>query len=129
VQLVGESAAVRGGDGILTTELSTLSVEAEATNIPQFVEVDISGLGVGDSIHAGDVKLPEDVTLLADANAVIAHVLAAATAEQLEAELASAEAEARGPEGVPAAAEAAVPEGDEAPAAGDTREAAAPAAE
>lgn len=81
-------------DGFLDQQLVTLSIEAEATHIPQQVEVSIDGVEIGTSIHAGDIKLPEGSTLQTDADAVIVHIAAATTAEQAASDLAGAEAEA-----------------------------------
>lgn len=89
VHIVGNLVA----DGFLDQQLVTLSIEAEATHIPQQVEVSIDGVAIGTSIHAGDIKLPEGSSLQTDAEAVVVHIAAATTAEQVEAELAEAEAE------------------------------------
>ncbi|GAB3779375.1 50S ribosomal protein L25/general stress protein Ctc [Nocardioides ungokensis] len=90
IHLVGE--AVR--DSLVVTENSTVSLEAEATHIPESVEVDIEGAEVGTQIHASDLKLPSGSTLLTDPEALIVNITSAPTAEQLEAELEEAEAEA-----------------------------------
>jgi len=108
-------------DGFLDQQLVTLAIEAEATHIPQQVEVSIEGLEIGQSVHAGDVKLPEGSTLHTDPEAVVVHIAAATTAEQVEAELAEAEAEAgittQAPEVSAAEAEAGTEEtGESAPA-------------
>ncbi|MGH8868273.1 MAG: 50S ribosomal protein L25/general stress protein Ctc [Actinomycetes bacterium] len=81
-------------DGMLDHGLDTLSVECEATNIPTSFTVSIQGLPIGESIYAKDVKLPSGVTLDAEPDAMIAHIIPAPTAEELEAELEQAEAEA-----------------------------------
>jgi len=78
---------------LVNLDTTTLSVEAEATNIPTGVDVSVEGLGVGDQIHAKDLTLPDGVTLVTDEDALIVNITAAPTAEQLEAELAEAEAE------------------------------------
>jgi large subunit ribosomal protein L25 len=108
-------------EGLLDQQYSTLSVEAEATNIPSGFDVDVSKLQVGDSIHASQVALPEGTTLLTDPDAVVVHVMAQQTAEQFEAELAGAEAELAAP------AEAGAPAEEQAEAAAS--EEPAPAAE
>ena len=90
VHLVGE--AVR--DSPVVTENSTVSLEAEATHIPESVEVDIEGAEVGTQIHASDLKLPSGSMLLTDPETLIVNITSAPTAEQLEAELEEAEAEA-----------------------------------
>ena len=81
-------------DGLLNQELNTLEVEADATHIPESFEVDIAGLAIGAQLTAGDVKLPDNVTLVTDPDHMVVSVLAAPSAAQVEAELAEAEAEA-----------------------------------
>ena len=73
---------------------STVQVEAEATHIPEYVEIDIEGLEAGTQIHASDLKLPAGSTLLLDADALIVNITDAPTTEEIEAELAEAEADA-----------------------------------
>jgi len=67
VNIVGESAP----GTIHLVEEQTLSVEAEATHLPESVEVSIEGLESGAQIHASDVALPEGSTLLTDPQAVV----------------------------------------------------------
>ncbi|GIH91605.1 50S ribosomal protein L25/general stress protein Ctc [Planobispora siamensis] len=76
VTVVGEVA-----DGILDQQLVSVSVEAEATHIPEGVEVSVEGLEVGTHITAGDLKLPKGATLAADPEAMVLIVSAAPTAE------------------------------------------------
>jgi large subunit ribosomal protein L25 len=106
VQVSGE---VEPG-GLLDQQMVRLAVEAEATQIPQAIEVNVEGMEIGGAVHAGDLSLPQGVTLAAEPEALVLHVLAAPTAEQIEAELgetpAAEEAEAV-PEAVPDAGEAA----------------------
>jgi large subunit ribosomal protein L25 len=100
IQVTGE---VTPG-GLLDQQMVRVAVEAEATNIPQAIEIDVEGMEIGAAVHAGDLQLPSGVTLVADAEALVLHVLAAPTAEQIEAELGEAPAaeEAAGaPEAVP----------------------------
>jgi len=80
-------------DALIVTETSTISVEAEATNIPEYVEVSIEGLTVGDTVTAKDLKVPAGSTVLLDDDALIVNVTHAPTAEEVESELAEAEAE------------------------------------
>ena len=90
VTLTGEASR----DGLVDQQLMTLTVEAEATHIPDHFEVSIEGLGVGDNVTAAAVPLPSGTTLVGDADQTVVAVLAAPTAEQVEADLAGAEAEA-----------------------------------
>lgn len=85
VHVVGEAAP----DTIVNQELTTLSVEAEATHIPEGVEVSIEGRQVGDNITAGDVALPEGSSLVTEPEYTVVTIQAAPTAEELEADLAT----------------------------------------
>jgi large subunit ribosomal protein L25 len=89
VHLIGEAAS----ESFVTLENSTLSIEAEATNIPTGVEVSIAGLPIGARIHAKDIALPSGTTLVTDPESLVVNITAATTAEEMEAELAEAEAE------------------------------------
>jgi large subunit ribosomal protein L25 len=81
--------------GLLAQEHSSVSVEAEATHLPTELEVSVEGLGIGSQITAGDLVLPEGTTLVTDPEALVLHVGASPTAEDLEGEVAEA-AEALG---------------------------------
>jgi large subunit ribosomal protein L25 len=104
VQVTGE---VFSG-GLLDQQLVQVAVEAEATNIPNAFEVDVEGMEIGASVHASDLTLPPGVTLVVDPEALVLHVLAAPTAEQLEAELGEVPA-VEGAEEVPPSPEEAAP--------------------
>ncbi len=90
VHLVGEAAP----ETLVVTEHATIAIEAEATNIPNSIEVSLEGLGVGSQILAKDLVLPEGSSLQLDEDVLVVNITAAQTAEELEAELAEAEAEA-----------------------------------
>ena len=89
VVLIGEADP----DGLVTLEHATVSLEAEATHIPESVEVDIEGAAVGTQILAKDLKLTEGSTLSLDGDALVVNIVAAPTAEDIEADLAEAEAD------------------------------------
>ena len=90
IHVVGESVA----DALVVTETNTVSVEAEATNIPESIEVSVEGAETGLQIFASDLTLPSGSTLLTDAETLIVNVTHAPTAAEVEAELEEAEAEA-----------------------------------
>ncbi|MFD7894332.1 50S ribosomal protein L25/general stress protein Ctc [Streptomyces sp. NPDC059568] len=69
------------GANLLENVLNTLTVEAEATHIPESVTVSVAGLGAGDSIVAKDVPLPSGTTLVTDEDAVVIQILAAQAEE------------------------------------------------
>jgi large subunit ribosomal protein L25 len=79
---------------LVVVEHPTIAIEAEATHLPEAVEVSVEGLEVGSQILAGHLTLPEGSTLQLDPEALVVNVAAAPTAEEIEAELADAEADA-----------------------------------
>jgi large subunit ribosomal protein L25 len=90
IHVVGD--AVR--ETLVVTENSTVQVEAEATHIPEFIEVSVEGLPAGTQILASDLEFPEGTTLLVDPDTLIVNVTEQVSAEALEAELEEAEADA-----------------------------------
>jgi large subunit ribosomal protein L25 len=90
VHLVGDAAP----ETLVVLENSVVSVEAEATHIPEYIEVSIEGAAIGTQIHASDLALPEGSVLLTDPETLVVNITNAPTAEEVEAELEEAEAEA-----------------------------------
>jgi large subunit ribosomal protein L25 len=90
VHVVGEAAP----ETLVAIELNTVSIQVAATAIPENIEVDVTGREPGQGITAGQLSLPSGATLVTDPDALAVNVMAAPTAEALEAELAEAEAEA-----------------------------------
>jgi large subunit ribosomal protein L25 len=90
--------------GLLDQQLVQISVEAEATHLPNGVDVDVEGMEIGTAVHASDVALPAGTTLVTDPEALVLHVLGAPTVDLGETEAAEGEAaEGEVPEAVPAA--------------------------
>ena len=90
IRVAGDIAS----DGMLDQQLVQIAVEAEATSIPQGIDVDVDGMEIGAAVHAGDLKLPRGVTLQVDPETLVLHVIAQPTAEEPAAEAAEAGAEA-----------------------------------
>ncbi|MGO9082106.1 MAG: 50S ribosomal protein L25/general stress protein Ctc [Streptosporangiaceae bacterium] len=90
-------------DGMLDQQLVQIAVEAEATNIPRGIEVDITGMEVGAAVHASDLVLPQGSSLAVDPEQLVLHVISSPTAEQIAADIGE-EAEEQAPEGAPAPA-------------------------
>jgi large subunit ribosomal protein L25 len=90
VHVVGEAKS----DALVVTEQNVISLEAEATHIPENIEVSIEDAEVGTQILASQLVLPPGSTLLTDPETLIVNVTHAPTAEEVESELAEAEAEA-----------------------------------
>jgi large subunit ribosomal protein L25 len=94
-------------DGILEHNHNSIEVETEATAIPNFLELDMTGLEAGSSLHASDVKLPAGVVLISDPKMVVVHLSVRAAQEEPAAVVAPAEGAAAPAEGAAAPAEGA----------------------
>jgi large subunit ribosomal protein L25 len=81
-------------DGILEHVHNTIEVECLAIAIPQSLELDITGLAAGDSKTAGDVKLPEGVTLVSSPDMTVVHLSVRSTVEETPVAAPAAEGEA-----------------------------------
>ena len=106
VHLEGEAAP---GTSV-NQDAVTLSLEVEATHIPESVTVSIEGLEEGAHILAGDVKLPQGATLVTDAEVLVVGITGQAAVDLGESEGEAAEGAAEGD--APAEAEAEVPAED-----------------
>ena len=118
VHLIGgdDAPGVREG-GVLSQPLREINVEALPLEVPEHLDLDVSHMGIGDTLRMGDVVAPQGVTLLDDPEIVVATI----TAPTREVEPEPVEGEAvEGEEGAEADGEAAE---------GDAPEAEAPAAE
>jgi large subunit ribosomal protein L25 len=83
IVITGDAAV----DTLVTQELNTIEVEADVSSIPEQIEVSVEGLEAGTQIHASDVPLPEGTTLRTDAEILVANVVQAPTAAQVEASM------------------------------------------
>lgn len=106
VHVIGEATP---GTQVLQ-DANTLSIEVEATNIPERLTVDIEGLGEGTQIHASEVPLPAGSTLVSDPDVLVVGITNAAAADLGETAESEAGAETE------AAAEDAAAESEAAPA-------------
>ncbi|MCU1416311.1 MAG: ribosomal protein L25/ral stress protein Ctc [Schumannella sp.] len=96
VHVEGESAS----GTIASLDANTLSLEAEATHIPERIVVDIEGAEDGTQIFAKDLKLPEGSTLISDPDTLVINVTVPAEVDLGESEAAESEpAEGEGAEG------------------------------
>ncbi|MBN1480469.1 50S ribosomal protein L25 [candidate division KSB1 bacterium] len=75
IQLNGTPDGVKNAGGVLQHTIRELEVECLPTDIPDSIEVDVTELGIGDSIHVSDIMV-ENVTVLTDPSTVIATVSA-----------------------------------------------------
>ncbi|MBF6124456.1 50S ribosomal protein L25/general stress protein Ctc [Nocardia brasiliensis] len=77
---------------LVTQDATTISIEADALNIPESIEVSVEGVEAGTQINAGELTLPKGVTLNVDAETLIVNVIAAPQAEAEEGDEAEGEA-------------------------------------
>jgi large subunit ribosomal protein L25 len=80
IRLVGDAAGVKEG-GILQHGLWELQVEALPTELPDHIEVDVSGLGGGQSLHVKDISLPDNLKIVSQPDEMVATILAPAKVE------------------------------------------------
>jgi large subunit ribosomal protein L25 len=93
-KVMGESPGVKSG-GILEHTLWELEIECLPLNIPDYIEVDVSGLNIGDSVAVSDLKVPEGITVLTDESVSVFSIAAPRVEEVVEV---APEAEVEGPE-------------------------------
>ena len=127
-----KSPAIKEQGGLITHVLSEIDVRCLPVDLPEFIEVDLSQISIGHSIHVRELTLPKGVELALRGNenptVASAQVPKAAIAEEEEA--AAAAAAAVGVEGAVAPAEGAVPAAADVPTVKQKApEPAAPAAE
>lgn len=98
VHLTGKAAGLAFG-GIVQHETRTLTIECLPSQIPDSIDVDITPLNVGQSIHVKDIKLAPGLTAIDDADLTVVSIVsptaevAPKTAEEVQAELAKSFAE------------------------------------
>ena len=83
VELVGEPEGVTMG-GVLTQTTREVNVEALPMDVPDRLELDVSGLALGESLRVADVQAPGNVTLLDDEDTVVASVTQPTRVEEPE---------------------------------------------
>ena len=83
LRFVGTPEGVKTGGGILEETMHSVEVSCDPANIPDHLDVDVSGLTIGHSLHIGDLKLPEGVEITDDAEQTIAVVSAPKAEEEV----------------------------------------------
>lgn len=82
ITLVGVPEGVRLSGALLGQVMSELTIRVDPVDIPRNVEVDVSGLTIGHSIHVSDLKLPAGVEVLDEADTTVATVSAPKVTEE-----------------------------------------------
>jgi large subunit ribosomal protein L25 len=88
ISLVGTSIGVKEG-GLLDFVMHTVEVECLPTQIPEHLEIDVTGLKIGDSFHVNSLEVPVGIKVLADPKATIVNILGKGKEEEASAEAAA----------------------------------------
>ncbi len=104
IQPIGEARGVKVDAGILESVLRAIAVECLPGDIPERIEVDVSDLGINQSLRVSDLQIPAKVKVLEAPDQVVVHVVA------VKEEVAPTAAAAPAAEGEVSAAPAAEPE-------------------
>ncbi len=94
INFVGEAIGVTNKGGTLDMVMTEVQLKCPPDAIPQSLDVDVSGLDIGDALHVGEIKLPKGSSIAADDKLLVVSVLAprTASADDDAAEAAPAEA-------------------------------------
>ena len=82
--LKGEAKGVKDDGGILEQVLRDLEVEGLPLDIPEHIDVDISELTIGHSLHAGDITIEDNLKVITDPKSTIATVVTKKEEEEVE---------------------------------------------
>jgi large subunit ribosomal protein L25 len=85
VRLQGTPVGVHTDGGVLDQVLYEVEVECLPANIPDAVEIDVSNLGIGESVRVGDIPAREGVKFLQDGELPIASIVGAHRSEDVDA--------------------------------------------
>ncbi|MEO1144633.1 MAG: 50S ribosomal protein L25/general stress protein Ctc [Cyanobacteria bacterium J06638_22] len=86
LHFIGTPPGVKTDGGMLDTVYTELPIQGDPASIPEFIEVDVSQLEIGDSIQLQDLNLPSGVETQMDAETMIASVLQGRVSKEAGAE-------------------------------------------
>lgn len=89
IHLIGEAAGLSEDGAVLNQQLREIKVLCEPSKIPEFLEVDVTDLNVGESIHVSDMKVGEGVEVHESQESVIVSIVVVKE-EELEPQLETA---------------------------------------
>lgn len=109
INFVGDAIGVVNKGGTLDMVMTEVQLKCPPDAIPQSLDVDVSGMDIGDALHVGEITLPKGSSIAADDKLLVVSVLAPRTTTLEEEDAAAAEDEAA------ATAEGEAPEVEAAP--------------
>lgn len=74
IHLVGEPIGLKEEGGMLEQQMREIKVLCEPANIPEFLEVNVADLNIGDSIHVSDINVPDTIEIHESPEALVAAV-------------------------------------------------------
>jgi large subunit ribosomal protein L25 len=80
LQFLGEAVGVKLG-GIMETELTELAMQCAPSLIPESIEIDVSNMDIGATLHLHELVLPEGVAILDDPDRIVVKILAPSVVE------------------------------------------------
>ena len=75
LNFIGNAIGVKEEGGMLDTVITEMQLNCLPENIPDAINIDVTNLKVGDSLHVNEIKLPEGVTLVAESSELVVSVL------------------------------------------------------
>ncbi len=118
VRIIGKAIGVKNG-GILRHLLHEIKVKSLPADVPPHIDIDVTAMEIGDSVHVKDLQVPANVQILTDAEAGVVNIMAPIVAKEEKTEAEAAPAAAAKPaaaKAAPAAAKAAPAAAKAAPA-------------
>lgn len=76
VHTVGEPDGVKNEGGLLELQMRQVEIESLPTEIPAYIEVEVSALKINQSIHVSELKVASGIKMVSDADAVVVKVVA-----------------------------------------------------
>lgn len=73
LEVVGECQAVKNGEASVATSLDKIEISVRPRDLPEFIEIDITGMEIHDKIHARDIKLPAG-EIVTDPDALVLNI-------------------------------------------------------
>ncbi len=86
ISLIGTPEGVKTHGGVLQQTLRDVEVECLPSNIPEYIELDVSELDINQSLNISDIEVDDDLIIQADESTVVATVSPPRILEDVEAE-------------------------------------------
>jgi large subunit ribosomal protein L25 len=74
IRIIGRESVERS-EGVLSQQLDIIEVECLPQDTPQYIEIDISNMVIGDNLTAGELNIPDEVTLLTESDQLVLSII------------------------------------------------------